>query len=154
EYPLALQTALIGITAGVFLAAVAWLWRHRAFYDETLKHIIFFGPVWYVLTVFPLMLAHYRSARHLYLTASGNYIALAFLIMPVSAKRPGRSALASVMTAVFLAGFFRVTLVRCNNNWIDTGRRSGVIMRELVSALESIPRDSHVVLYGSALRER
>jgi len=112
-----------GIAAAVMVlgmqAAVVWAQctRARALY---LGRLMFFGPIWWLIGVAPVLVAGYESPRHVYLAAVGWAIVVAGLVEVLDAsKQQGvwRRFVATVGVAVLAAYAFRlVAVVRGGNN--------------------------------------
>jgi hypothetical protein len=116
------KVALGLVSLLIFGVLIWWLLSRRNRYAHVLRTMLFFGPVWYALTISP-MIVTYSSARHLYLTAAGLSIAAALLILPdpvdTSARRIGGFACLLVL--------YGAAISRGIRPWIDNGLYSARI---------------------------
>jgi hypothetical protein len=131
----------------VFL--MRWLFSHRTRYAHVLSRLLFFGPVWYAITVSP-MIVTYTSARHLYITAAGLCVAAALLISP----KPSEGMLRR--SAVFggLVLLYGAAITRSIRPWIDNGLYMARISSQLPAAMRSIPSGSTVFMALPPMRHK
>src|SRR5215471_11852883 len=102
----------------LFLSAIFllgwWLVSERTT-DATLwRPLLFFGPVWYGITISPMVVT-YISARHLYITAAGLCVAAALLIIP-DPERATRHRIAVFACLVLLYGVATIRSIRIWTN--------------------------------------
>jgi hypothetical protein len=136
---------LAGLVLGGILATGLLLHAARARFGRSIALVVFWGPVWYAITVLPLLVT-YRAARHLYLPSAGVAIALAFLVLPTTAEgRTPRRALRLALAA-FLVAISGTLLVRQNERWLQAGVRSRQSRADLVRMAAELPTGSTVVI--------
>jgi hypothetical protein len=133
----------------IFVLLIWWLFSHRSRYARVLYLLLFFGPVWYAVTVSP-MIVTYTSARHLYITAAGLCVAAALLISPEASEAMMRRG------AVFgcLLLLYGAALTRSIRPWIDNGLYMARISSRLPAAMRSIPPGSTVFMALPAMRHK
>ncbi|HXB56399.1 MAG TPA: hypothetical protein VN461_16615 [Vicinamibacteria bacterium] len=135
---------LAGLVAGTLLAcgALPFLRRPRDF--RSLAPVLFFGVVWYAISILPLVVT-YRTPRHLYLPSAGVAIALAFLVLPSrgAGPSPGRWA-----AATLLLGLYAVAFVECDAEWVAAGRASRAARAAMQRLLDTRPRGGLAILRG------
>ena len=132
------------VTAGV-MAVCAWWAFVRPLKGQWLRQLLFFGPVWYVITIAPMVVT-YSSARHLYITAAGLSIAMASVIVPPDSGGERRWMHARLAMAGALLVLYAVASTRNVSTWVDAGRESHVYATSIIRSVESLPRGSVVVL--------
>ncbi len=148
------ESRSVKMAVGLVLLLIAvlliwWLFSHRSRYAHVLYLLLFFGPVWYAITVSP-MIVTYTSARHLYITAAGLCVAAALLISPEASEGMMRRG------AVFgcLVLFYGAALTRSIRPWIDNGLYMARISSQLPAAMRSIPPGSTVFMALPAMRHK
>ena len=125
-------------------AALAWLaWRARA--SRSMGALVLFGPVWYVLTIGPLLVTYF-SPRHLYLASAGLAVAWAALFDLLTERRGPRWRAACGAACAVLLGAYAVTLQRTNRHWNDAARASQAVAAEAHRVARSAPAGSLVVI--------
>lgn len=146
---------LAGVTLSIFFTWTFFLLRNWSKYSETIAYILYFGLVWYLISIAPLVVTYF-SPRHLYFTSSGTYIAIAFLIFPFSPKQPTKITLVRLATIVFLIILYGYTLVKDNSYWVEAGAISQKARVDIEKLAETIPKGSTVIIpnipagYGTA----
>jgi hypothetical protein len=115
-------------------------------HGPAIRRVIFFGAIWYVITVAPMIVA-YESARHLYVTGAGLSIALASLIFPVRLDGQNWAKAARLVVAGALLVLYGVALNRNVRIWVENGTESQKFAVALPNLLQSVQRGS-VVLIG------
>ena len=149
----AVTFALAAALMLVVLAGCVWpLVRRPAVDGALIRRVLFFGPVWYAITIAPMAMT-YASARHLYLTTAGLSIALASLMLPDGARRASRARtlrLAAAGTVLALYGYALTSNIR---PWIANGLESGRFASALPSVLRPLPRGSVVLIGIPSARE-
>ncbi|MEA2642554.1 MAG: protein O-mannosyl-transferase [Chloroflexota bacterium] len=135
--------ALVGLGVALLAVVVALpaILRGRA--PRRLGAALYFGPVWWMITVAPLAVT-YVSGRHLYLTAAGFAIVLgcAFDGLWTARTRSWR-AIASVAGAVLLA-CYTVSLHGAVEEWNRSAARSQLM-------LEAVWREAAAATSGSLI---
>ena len=150
----AAESRSVKVAAGLVLLpllvlSIRWLFSHRSRYAHVFRLLLFFGPVWYAITVSP-MIVTYTSARHLYITAAGLCIAAALLISPEASEGMLRRG------AVFgcLVLLYGAAITRSIQPWIDNGLYMDRISSQLPAAMRSIPPGSTVFMALPAMRHK
>jgi hypothetical protein len=134
---LALALALCGV--------LAWLaWRAPA-RSRTLDALVFFGPVWYVVTIGPLLVTYF-SARHLYLASAGLAVALATLVDMLTAGRSRAWRAACATALAVLLGAHLAALQVHNRSWNEAARQSRALAAEAHRVARSAPEGSLVLI--------
>jgi hypothetical protein len=130
---------LHGIWLGLLGATVAGLvyalWRRA----RLAAAVVFFGGVWYFITVFPLTGVVYFAPRHLYVPTVGLALAAGLLIMLVRHPAP-RTMLAAAFT--IWCGF---ALLPAIHPWRASAEASRGAMAALDRELATAPADSYVL---------
>jgi hypothetical protein len=106
---------------------------------------IFFGPVWWVLTVTPLVVT-YLTPRHLYLASAG--VAVLMAVGCESLWRIGRStirATAALLAGILLAGQL-AALLWAVARWNDSARLSERMVRDVEREALSAPAGTLFIL--------
>lgn len=106
---------------------------------------VFFGPVWWVLTVSPLLMT-YLTPRHLYLASAG--VAVLMAVGCESLWRVGRSAArgtAALLGGVLLAGQL-AALLWAVAQWNDSARLSEKMVRDVEREALSAPAGTLFIL--------
>jgi hypothetical protein len=135
--------ALLAI--GVLAVCGRWLLARRDAVPHAMRRLLFFGVVWYLITVAPMVVT-YVSARHLYVTCAGLSIAMASLILPgdpVEERRRTniRPVMAGILVALYaLASTWNVSA------WVASGVESQRFAAALPRLLQSVPRGSPVLV--------
>ncbi len=130
---------------GVLAVCGRWLLARRDAVPHAVQRLLFFGVVWYLITIAPMVVT-YRSARHLYVTCAGLSIAMASLILPgdpVEERRRTniRAVLAGILVALYaLASTWNVSA------WVGIGVESQRFAAALPRLLQSVPRGSPVLV--------
>jgi protein O-mannosyl-transferase len=130
----------LGVVACALLALAAW--RSS---DAGPRTLLFFCPVWYVLTVGPLLVTYF-SARHLYLPSAGIAVAWGALIDLVSRRTGPRWRAACLAACLVAAVAYTVTLHRHNRRWNDAARVSQVLATEAHRVAMTAPPGSLIVV--------
>jgi hypothetical protein len=93
------------------LFAGMWFARKSTDASAAIRTLVYFGPIWWLIGVVPVMVAGYASPRHVYLAAVGWAIIVA-LVVELVAEQP-RVALqrvappaAAIMTALYLVPLY------------------------------------------------
>jgi protein O-mannosyl-transferase len=142
----ATRAGLTAITM-VVLAACGWsLFVRPSRYWPVIRRLIFFGAIWYAITIAPMVVT-YTSARHLYLTSAGLSIALASLILPGRLCDKTQWKARRLIAAGVLVVLYGVALRWNIGAWIANGVESQKFATALPPMLRSLPRGS-IVLIG------
>jgi protein O-mannosyl-transferase len=126
-------------------ACVCSLFVSRSRYGLVIRRLIFFGAVWYAITIAPMVVT-YSSARHLYLTSAGLTIALASLILPGRLSAETRWTAGRLIAAAVLVLLYGLALRWNMGRWIENGVESQKFVTALPSLLRSVPRGSIVLI--------
>ncbi len=138
---IAVQLFIWGVLAGCTLWLVA-RWRRD---HDILRHLFFFGPMWYAITIIP-MIVTYASARHLYLTAAGLSIALASLLLPAGWRSEARTTAVRGVAVGVLLILSAAALTSSIRGWIANGADSRRFAETLPVLLQSLPPGSTVMV--------
>jgi hypothetical protein len=131
-----------------------WLVLRTDQQRAAIRSVMFFGPVWYVLTIAPMLVA-YASARHLYVTAAGLSIALASLILPERSSEWRLTWAVRVGLGVALVWLNGAALVRNIVPWIQNGLESQRFVATLPGLLQHVPPGSVAIIsVPASLRQR
>ena len=134
---------VIAAYAGLLLIAMAWIAAGRR---DGLK-MIYFGPVWWLTGIAPVLVAGYSSPRHVYLAAAGWAIVLGLLLehasRAVSARSPRRGIAAA---AVVVLAWYGVGLVRSVREWSVIAAVSHKAVLDTRAAALSLPERSLVIV--------
>lgn len=150
---------LVLAAAAAIAMAVSW-WRHPEPSRER-GALFFFGPVWYVATVGPLLVTYF-SPRHLYLPSAGLAIAAGALLDLIARGRRREWRLAAVAAAGLLVAADAAALQRHNRRWNDAARASHALVTETHRVAREAPpgslllvdapwRTRHAFVWGWAL---
>ena len=137
------------VTVACLLAvAVAWVAAGRR---EPLK-ILYFGPVWWLIGIAPVLVAGYSSPRHVYLAAVGWAIVLGLVLeqalRAMSARVPRRAVVAM---AVAVLAWYGVGLMRSVREWGAIAHVSHQAVLDVRAAALSGPPGS-LVIVGAPVR--
>jgi hypothetical protein len=139
------KTWIPAFCIAVIAACGAHLAARTAESRPAIRRVIFFGVIWYAITIAP-MIVTYESARHLYVSAAGFSIALATLILPERPSGEMRARSARVVVACALAFLYGMAVTRNVGRWIENGLKSEKLTAALTSVLRSVPRGSIVLV--------
>ena len=149
----AVTFALAAALTALALAGYVWLLVRRPAVDGALiRRLLFFGPVWYAITIAPMAMT-YVSARHLYLTTAGLSIALASVILPDGARDASRARNLRLAAAAVILVLYGTALTSNIRPWIANGVDSGRIASALPAVVRSLPHGSVVFVEIPAARE-
>jgi hypothetical protein len=134
------------ITVGMLAlyAACAFL-AAKALQSETLRTVFFFGIVWYLISVSPLIVT-YESARHLYIPSAGFSIALAALLLPAQRALSSRLTFLRTATIAGIVVLNAVALHAQTVTWSKNGSQSLALTSRTSVLLQSVPRGSMLVV--------
>jgi hypothetical protein len=137
------------VTVACLLAvAVAWVAAGRR---EPLK-ILYFGPVWWLIGIAPVLVAGYSSPRHVYLAAVGWAIVLGLVLeqalRAMSARVPRRAVVAM---AVAVLAWYGVGLMRSVREWGAIAHVSHQAVLDVRAAALSGPPGG-LVIVGAPVR--
>jgi hypothetical protein len=137
-----------GVSALTIGALIASGWRlafQSAEYRQPVRRVIFFGAIWYAITIAPMVVT-YPSSRHLYVTAAGVSIALASLILPERLNGAIPAQRARFAAAALIALLYGMALSRNVGIWIEAGIESRKYQAVLTRLLQSVPRGNTVLI--------
>jgi hypothetical protein len=143
--PDAASAVLAGVVLGGVIAAALLLHAARRRFARAIALVVFFGPVWYGVTVLPLLVT-YRAARHLYLPSAGVAVALALLALPTSDEGRTRRSVPRLALAALLAVVYAILLVRQNDRWLTAAALSRQSRAALALVASDLPAGSTVVI--------
>jgi hypothetical protein len=135
------------LVAALVLTAGLWLTTNRKQEGADARTLLYFGPVWWLIGIAPVMVAGYASPRHVYLAAAGWAIVLAILIERLSLRsRTGNAArrLAPAVAALAIV-FYLVPLYRSLREWTMTAEVSHKAVRDLRAAALLAPEGSLLI---------
>jgi hypothetical protein len=132
----------LALAASAVLARVAW--RRRDTSART-GPLVFFGPVWYVLTIGPLLVTYF-SPRHLYLASAGLAVAWGLLFDLLTADRGPRWRAVGAAACAVLVGACAVALQAHNRHWNDAARASKALAAEAQRVARAAPAGSLVLI--------
>jgi Dolichyl-phosphate-mannose-protein mannosyltransferase len=140
------KTAVAVLLCGALAAGVLWplaRWRNDR---QTVRHLIFFGPIWYSITIAPMIVSGYLSARHVYLTAAGVSIALASLLLHTGWQFGGWGKAARGVAIGVVIFLYAIALTSNVRGWIANGIDSQRFAAALPVLLRSVPPGSTVMV--------
>jgi hypothetical protein len=130
----------------VVLAACGWsLFVSRSRYGPVIRRLIFFGAIWYAITIAPMVVT-YSSARHLYLTSAGLSIAVASLILPGRLRDKIPWTAGRIIAAAVLVLLNGLALKWNTGKWIENGIESQKFLTALPPLLRSLRPGSIVLI--------
>ncbi|HET7221492.1 MAG TPA: hypothetical protein VFJ02_25725 [Vicinamibacterales bacterium] len=132
------------IIAGVMLVAL-WLARKTPLEKTSaIGSVLYFGPVWWLIGVAPVMVAGYASPRHVYLAAAGWAIVVA-IVLDRLANRRGVALNRVAAAAVIIIALYLVPLYGSLREWTATAAVSQKAVRDLRGAALAAPAGSLVI---------
>ena len=137
------KRAVVLFTCGLLAACFVWLLARWRNHPQIVRHLIFFGLIWYIVTIAP-MIVTYESARHLYLTAAGLSVALASLLLPAGWQSTRRSMAVRGLAAGLLVVLCAAALNSNMRGWTANGVDSRRYVTALPVLLRSLPSGSTV----------
>ena len=130
----------------LLVAACGWfLFVSRSTYGLVIRRLIFFGAIWYAITIAPMVVT-YSSARHLYLISAGLSIAFASLIFPGRLRAETPWAAGRIAAAAALVVLYGLALRWNIERWIVNGVESQRFVAGLPSLLRSVPSGRLVLI--------
>jgi hypothetical protein len=130
----------------LMLAACGWsLFVSRSRYGPVIRRLIFFGALWYAITIAPMVVT-YSSPRHLYLTSAGLSIALASLILPGRLRDKTQWMAGRIIAAAVLVLLYGLALRWNMGGWIENGVESRKFVNALPPLLRSLPHGRIVLI--------
>jgi hypothetical protein len=135
------------VVLGVLLGAALALARRRSEHEPALALVGFFGLVFYLVTLAPLVVT-YPSPRHLYLPSCGIAIALALVVFPPTREGGVRTSALRVAGAALLLATHAVWLRAASAEWTLAGEMSRRVRTRIAAATEALPAGSALVLSG------
>jgi hypothetical protein len=143
-YPAVAQAAVV-----FTISLLCYLVLRRASTDPLRKahHILlYFGPIWWLLTTAPMLVAGYATARHLHVTLAGVAVLIAALF-DVFCRSPQRSV--RVLGRCAALALIICSLVRLhagNADWAQAARISSRIVRDLEREAMAAPSGTLLLL--------
>jgi hypothetical protein len=142
--------------AALATMALFWVWAFRLDTRTpeaggadagTIRRLIYFGPVWWLIGVAPVAVAGYSSPRHVYLAAVAWAVTLglAFDVARRSWKDPARRAAISAAAAMVVT-FYTVGLIASVREWNRTAAVSHQIVRDLRSVALGSPPGTLIIV--------
>lgn len=118
-------TLAVALGVALLLGALTWFTGVRQVVSSLLwRRLLFFGPLWWILTVGPLAVVGYFSARHLYLTSAGIALCAALIAAVLWESRLGLARVAVGLGATALVGGSFLLLQWTTGQWDAAGRFS------------------------------
>ncbi len=145
--PEALAGLLAALLVGALVGCGVALARRRETHAPAQALIGFFGPVFYALTILPLVVT-YASPRHLYLPSCGVAIMLALLVFPPTRDGGVRSGPLRFGAATLLLGLHAFLLQPALREWAGAGETSRRARARIAAALRDVPPGRFVLLLG------
>ncbi len=145
SWPPTMKAVAALMAIGVLAVCGRWLLARRDAVPHAVQRLLFFGVVWYLITIAPMVVT-YVSARHLYITCAGLSIAMASLILPgdpVEERR--RTNIRPVMVGVLVA-LYALASTWNVSAWVASGVESQRFAAALPRLLQSVPRGSPVLV--------
>ena len=139
--PWAVGTALVLVAASAL--AIGELVRDRGGREESLRLLLFFGPLWHGVALVPLVVAYF-SPRHLYFASAGACLLLPFLWFTPPRRSP-RQVVAGALLVVLLTAH-GAELLRANGVWQTAAQLVQGSTRDLETLATRLPAGSRVVL--------
>lgn len=138
-------------TLGMLAVFGGWLLARRPLAPPVAGRLLFFGPVWYAITILPMVVT-YASPRHLYITTAGLSIAVASLVLPGRHVEPGRRMRMRTAMGGVLIALYAAASTGNVSGWVARGIESHGFASAVPRLLESVPRDSAVFVDVPDLR--
>jgi hypothetical protein len=137
--------AAVVVTLSVVAVCASWLLDRPAANRPAVWRVVFFGALWYAITIAPMVVT-YPSARHLYITSAGLSIALASLMLPGGPGEAYGRRVARLVMAATVVCLCATALVARNQQWIRGGIESQAVVAALPRMLDTVSPGSVVVL--------
>jgi hypothetical protein len=139
------------VAVWLVLAAMALVWGLAAAtgkaHGDYSRVLLYFGPVWWVIGVAPVVVAGYWSPRHVYLAAVGWAIVLAVVFEVAWKAAPGISWRRAVLAAAAVTlGFYIVLLNASVREWNVVAAVSHKAVRDVDSAARAAPEGSLLLI--------
>jgi hypothetical protein len=130
----------------VAIAGLVVVWARVRRRAES-RHLMYFGPVWWLIGVAPILVAGYASPRHVYLAAAGwaIVIGLLFDLLRRATLETPRYRLVRLAAAVVFV-LYLVPLVRSVREWNRMAAVSHRVVRDVRSAALSAPEGSLLIV--------
>ncbi len=140
-------TLAVALGVALLLGALTWFAGMRQMVSSLLwRRLLFFGPLWWILTVGPLAVVGYFSARHLYLTSAGIALCAALIAAALWESRPGLARVAAGLGATTLAGGSFLLLQWATGQWNAAGRFSQAMAIDLQREAAVAPEGALLVV--------
>ena len=132
------------VAAGVLLVAV-WLARQSSRAGMAIATLVYFGPVWWLIGVAPVMVAGYASPRHVYLAAVAWAIVVAIAFDHLSRRTRPRWRRFAAAAAIATMALYVVPLQRSLSEWTMMAAVSHKAVRDLRDTALSAPERTLVI---------
>jgi hypothetical protein len=139
-------SAVLGLVLGLYLVWALFLLRRRAECRQSVRVIVYFGLVWYLIASAPLMATN-QSPHHLYILSVGPCIATAFLVAPACTKLRTRAGYLRLLGAGLLVCICGCQLMKENSRRARVVDRNARARAELVAALEDMPKQALALVW-------
>ena len=143
--PKVMRTSAEVLTVGTLAVCAWWIVSRRWTHKQAVQRLLFFGVVWYAITIAPMVVT-YLSARHLYITTAGLSIAMATLVLPPYAAEGGRRTKVRVAMAGLLLALYATASIWDVSTWVGTGRDSQRFETAISRTLQTVPRGGIVLV--------
>lgn len=133
--------------AVLLLAGIAVLLRVAAKpLRDFASRLLFFGPVWWILTTAPMIVAGYATTRHLYFTLAGVSIVLAVLLELFWRSPKASIRIAGICAGAALLVFSLVRLEPGVRDWNTAANISEKMVRDIEREALAAPRGALLLL--------
>jgi len=139
--------ALVWLAFAALIVMAIAASRRRGPGDRELRSLIYFGPVWWLIGIAPILVAGYYSPRHNYLATVGwaMMIGLAFDLIWRAGKETTRQRVAVGFAAAILI-FYGVGLRAALVEWTEMADVSHQAVRDVRSTALAVPEGSLVIV--------
>jgi hypothetical protein len=136
---------LLVVAMLLILATIAVVFRRQG----EARVLVYFGPVWWIIGVAPVLVAGYSSPRHVYLAAVG-WAVIVGLGFDLARRAPARQRLAQGLVIAAIA-LYLIPLVRSIREWNRIAAVSHAAVRDVRSAALAAPEGSLLII-GAPVR--
>ena len=143
--PKMMRTSAEVLTVGILAVCAWWVFSRRSAYRQAIQRLLFFGVVWYAITIAPMVVT-YLSARHLYITTAGLSLVMATLVLPAYPDEDSRRTRVRVAMAGILIALYMTASIWDVSTWVASGRDSRRFESAISQALQTVPRGSFVLV--------
>jgi len=144
---LVLDVGVLAVAGGLGLVALgtAAMFALRRAQRGLMVRVLYLGPFWWLVTVGPLAVVAYFTARHVYLTSAGVALLLALLLAELWRTRAAGRLLGTAGASLLLLGSVSL-LPGAVGEWEAAGRFSAGIARDTAAEFERLPDGALLVL--------